>query len=137
MTKISKIQAAEVTNLLPLFHDYLKFYRVEPKTTNESFLKDRIQNNDSVVFVAKDGEKIVGFAQLYFTYSSLMQGKVVILNDLYILPEFRRKNLAGMLIDKTLEYAKEKNLQVIVYCPFVATYLKRHPEYNFLVKNPG
>ncbi|MBL7762164.1 MAG: N-acetyltransferase, partial [Chitinophagaceae bacterium] len=27
-------------------------------------------------------------------------------------------------------YAKENNLPVIVYCPFVATFLKRHPEYQ-------
>ena len=47
------------------------------------------------------------------------------------------KGLASALAKFALDYAKEKNLQVIVYCPFVATYLKRHPEYNFLVKNPG
>jgi len=28
------------------------------------------------------------------------------------------------------KYAKENNLPVIVYCPFVKTYLKGHPEYN-------
>jgi len=47
------------------------------------------------------------------------------------------RGLASALAKFALEYAKGKNLQVIVYCPFVATYLKRHPEYNFLVKNPG
>lgn len=47
------------------------------------------------------------------------------------------KGLASALAKFALEYAKGKNLRVIVYCPFVATYLKRHPEYNFLVKNPG
>ncbi len=47
------------------------------------------------------------------------------------------KGLASALAKFALDYAKEKNLHIIVYCPFVGTYLKRHPEYNFLVKNPG
>jgi uncharacterized protein len=32
-----------------------------------------------------------------------------------------------------LEWAREKGKRVMVYCPFVAAYLKRHPEYNDIV----
>jgi hypothetical protein len=45
--------------------------------------------------------------------------------------------LASALAKYALEYARENKLKVLVYCPFVATYLKRHPEYNFLVEKPG
>jgi len=40
------------------------------------------------------------------------------------------KGIAGALAVYAFKYAKENNLPVIVYCPFVKTYLKRHPEYN-------
>ena len=40
------------------------------------------------------------------------------------------KGIAGALAAYAFNYAKENNLPVIVYCPFVQTYLKRHPEYN-------
>jgi len=32
-----------------------------------------------------------------------------------------------------LEWAKSHNKKVTVYCPFVGSYLKKHPEYNSLV----
>jgi uncharacterized protein len=40
------------------------------------------------------------------------------------------KGIASALAIYAFDYAKENNLPVIVYCPFVQTYLKRHPEYN-------
>jgi uncharacterized protein len=43
------------------------------------------------------------------------------------------KGLASGLAKFALEYAKSSNLKVLVYCPFVATYLKRHPEYNSII----
>ena len=43
------------------------------------------------------------------------------------------KGLASSLAHHALEWAKEHNIRVIVYCPFVAAYLKRHPEHNDIV----
>ena len=43
------------------------------------------------------------------------------------------KGLASALAKYALEWAKNNNKKVMVYCPFVASYLKKHPEYNFLI----
>ena len=43
------------------------------------------------------------------------------------------KGIASALAKHALEWAKEHHKKVMVYCPFVASYLKRHPEYNVLV----
>jgi len=43
------------------------------------------------------------------------------------------KGIASALAHYGLEWAKENHLKVKVVCPFVAVYLKRHPEYNELV----
>jgi len=40
------------------------------------------------------------------------------------------KGIASALAVYAFNFAKENNLPVIVYCPFVATFLKRHPEYQ-------
>lgn len=40
------------------------------------------------------------------------------------------KGIASALATYAFKYAKDNNLPVIVYCPFVAAFLKRHPEYN-------
>jgi uncharacterized protein len=43
------------------------------------------------------------------------------------------KGVASSLAHDALEWAREKGKRVMVYCPFVAAYLKRHPEYNDIV----
>jgi predicted GNAT family acetyltransferase len=43
------------------------------------------------------------------------------------------KGIASTLARFGLEWAKENTIKVKVLCPFVALYLKRHPEYNGIV----
>ncbi len=43
------------------------------------------------------------------------------------------KGIASALAKHAFEWAKEHNKKVMIYCPFAASYLKRHPEYNFLL----
>jgi hypothetical protein len=47
--------------------------------------------------------------------------------------ELRGKHIADALAEAALDYAREERLAVKPYCPFVAGYLKRHPEYADLV----
>jgi uncharacterized protein len=45
------------------------------------------------------------------------------------------RGIASALAHYGLEWAKEHNMRAKVLCPFVAIYLKRHPEYNeYVVK---
>ena len=39
------------------------------------------------------------------------------------------RGIATALAEFALNYAREKKLPVMVYCPFVSAYLKKHPEY--------
>ena len=43
------------------------------------------------------------------------------------------KGLASTLAKYALDWAREHKKPVMVYCPFVAAYLKRHPEYNDII----
>jgi predicted GNAT family acetyltransferase len=44
------------------------------------------------------------------------------------------RGYAGALAKTALEYARANGLYVIVHCPFVRTYLERHPEYADLTE---
>jgi len=48
-------------------------------------------------------------------------------------PALEGKGLAGKLARTGLEYAKDQNQQVMPLCPYVAMYIRRHPEYKSLV----
>ena len=43
------------------------------------------------------------------------------------------KGIASALAKYAFEWAKEHKKKVMVYCPFVAAFLKRHHEYNVLI----
>ena len=40
------------------------------------------------------------------------------------------KGIASVLATYAFKYAKDNSKPVMVYCPFVAAFLKRHPEYR-------
>jgi predicted GNAT family acetyltransferase len=44
------------------------------------------------------------------------------------------QGVASVLAHTAFEWAKATNIKVKVVCPFVAVYLKRHPEYNDIVE---
>jgi len=43
------------------------------------------------------------------------------------------KGIASVLAHYALEWATEQPKRVMVYCPFVAAYLKKHPEYSDII----
>jgi predicted GNAT family acetyltransferase len=50
------------------------------------------------------------------------------------VPEaLRRKGLADALAHAALEYARTHQLTVRPICPFVSSYIRRHPSYQSLV----
>ena len=51
----------------------------------------------------------------------------------FVPEKFEGKGIAGLLAKTALEYAKNESLKIIVYCPFVNSYIKSHPEYQELI----
>lgn len=50
----------------------------------------------------------------------------------YVPPSLRHRGIASQITARALDYALEQGLQVIPSCPFVATFMDRHPEYRSL-----
>jgi hypothetical protein len=60
-------------------------------------------------------------------------GHSIILIHTEVPLAFEGRGIAGRLAKAALEDARAAHLQVIPICPFVATYIKRHKEYQDLV----
>jgi ribosomal protein S18 acetylase RimI-like enzyme len=108
------IIAADVSHLdhlLPLFLGYLEFYKVEREAEDVwGFLEERLANQESIIYLAVTDEgEAVGFVQLYPSFSSLSLKRQWILNDLFVLPEFRRQKVARALLKKADELAVATN----------------------------
>jgi hypothetical protein len=46
------------------------------------------------------------------------------------------RGIAGVIVKFGLDHAREKKLTVVAQCSYVASYIKRHPEYQDLVAKP-
>ena len=46
------------------------------------------------------------------------------------------RGIGSAMVQFALDYARANHLPVKVYCPFVAAFIKRHPEYTDIVVNP-
>jgi len=60
-------------------------------------------------------------------------GKLALMHT-EVPPEAEGKGIAAKLAKFAFEQAKQQQRKVLVYCPYVSSYLKRHPEYNELVE---
>jgi predicted GNAT family acetyltransferase len=54
------------------------------------------------------------------------------LNHTEVPHQLEGKGIASALAKFALEYAKTNNLKVLPLCPFIYTYISRHPEYKAL-----
>jgi hypothetical protein len=48
-------------------------------------------------------------------------------------PALAGKGAGNAIVEKTLHYLEENNLKLVPLCPFVAAYVKKHPEWKRLL----
>ena len=105
---IVKATLHDLDALTELFDLYRLFYQ-QPSDMDgaRTFLNDRLSNEESVVFIAFDGNKAVGFVQLYPSFSSVSMKRTWVLNDLYVKEEGRGKGFGEALIREAITFAEE------------------------------
>ena len=104
---IKKIDLSEANLVIGLFDKYRVFYKKDSNINlAEQFIKTRLGNNESVIFVVLEGDQPVGFTQLYPKYSSVIAVKNWILNDLYVESNYRKQGIGEALIKTAMDFAK-------------------------------
>ncbi len=99
--KIRRGHLDDIESLAQLFDDYRVWYRKESDIDQaKSFLTDRLNYNESVVFVAEINGELAGFTQLYPIFSSTRMKRMWLLNDLFVCKNHRQKGIAKALIEK-------------------------------------
>ena len=96
----------DVEQLVPLFDAYRQFYgRTSDAAAARAFLLARCANRESTLFIAHQGERAIGFAQLYPSFSSVSLARIFILNDLFAQEQARRAGVASSLLSATASFA--------------------------------
>lgn len=96
--------------LTPMFVDYREFHgQPAYPETSRTFLEKRLRRKESIIYLAlaDDEDRLLGFCQLYPSYSSLALKRVWILNDIYVAGEARRQLVADHLLQTAKKMARE------------------------------
>ncbi len=112
MIKIFRAQIADLDLIIPLFDKYRVFYEQESDLIGAAeFLRRRIDNNESIIFLAAYNKIPVGFTQLYTSFSSVSMKPIYILNDLYVDATYRKKGIGEALLNEAKMLCKKNGFK--------------------------
>ena len=94
-----------------VFDLYRQFYKKDPdKIISIDYIKQRLTNKESKIFFVEENNICIGIVQLYITFDSLELAKKIILYDLFVKSEYRKKGVGTMLMDVSKDFAEKNNI---------------------------
>lgn len=101
-------------DLLPLIAAYQRFYEAEEidDERNRAFFSRFLAPSDDGLLLGAwlDG-KLVGYACLYWSFTSIAPAETVLMNDLYVEPATRGEGVGRALIEASAAVARERGAQ--------------------------
>ncbi|HEV3155693.1 MAG TPA: GNAT family N-acetyltransferase [Candidatus Baltobacteraceae bacterium] len=106
---IRRAGVSDLEALLPLLTAYRVFYKQQPDAPKErEYLDSHLRNDTSVIYLAEiAGMGVVGFTQLFKTFSTVHLADAWILEDLFVAPRYRGAGVAAALLQRAVEHAQE------------------------------
>jgi GNAT superfamily N-acetyltransferase len=114
---IAPITDGEFAELLPLIAAYQRFYEV--KTINDArnrafFRRFLAPSEDGLLLGARSEEgRLVGYACLYWHFSSLEACESVLMNDLFVDESARGRGVGRALIEAAAAVAREREVPFV------------------------
>jgi GNAT superfamily N-acetyltransferase len=100
---IKRVVSEDLPELLPLMRGYSDFYEVSPTddallAVSRALLAD--PEREGLQYLARDEDgRAVGFATLYWTWSTLDASRIGVMNDLFVVEDARGGGAADALIE--------------------------------------
>jgi GNAT superfamily N-acetyltransferase len=112
--RIEPITTEEFERLLPLIAAYQRFYKAEQidDERNRAFFARFIApSEDGMLLGAWREEELVGYACLYWSFTSTVPAETVLMNDLYVDPATRGQGVGRALIEASTAVGRERGAQ--------------------------
>jgi GNAT superfamily N-acetyltransferase len=105
----------DLDDVLPLFAGYQRFYTGDAQgdDRNRAFLSRFVApSDDGLLLLARDEEdrRALGFANLYWTFSSTAAEEHALMNDLFVADHARGTNVGHHLIEAARAAAAERGM---------------------------
>lgn len=86
---------------------------------------NEIKFKDNMFYIDNDEGNIVAKITFFF-----QEENVIAIDHTIVDKELRGQNIAGMLLKKVVELAREKHLKVVPICSYAVVKLTRNDEYK-------
>jgi GNAT superfamily N-acetyltransferase len=108
--EIRKARRGDSKKFLNLVADLAKFERLAPPSAaGKRRLTDDVFKNKRInLFVASEGDRLVGYALYFYTYSSFLAKPTLYLEDLFVQKEYRKLGIGFGLFQRCAAEATEK-----------------------------
>ncbi|WP_078553884.1 GNAT family N-acetyltransferase [Bacillus alkalicellulosilyticus] len=107
---IRPVQPSDKSILTHLMYQYIVDFYQRPKPKEENvheLIETLLQKKEGIQFIAENEGEYVGFATLYFSFSTTKAARVTIMNDLYVVEQARGTGVAQQLFKACEDYTKE------------------------------
>ena len=111
--RVEPLGEVDYEQVLPLIAGYQRFYLAEPdeERNREFFRRFLAPSEDGLLLAAWLGDEMVGFATLYWTFSSSHAAEAALMNDLFVAEGHRGEGIGLMLIEASVAAAREKGMR--------------------------
>ena len=109
---ITTVTEADLPELLPLMRGYCDFYEVDPSdeellSMSRALIAD--PDREGTQLIARDQEgRAVGFATIFWTWSTLSASRVGVMNDLFVAEQARGTGVVEDLIEACADRSRQQ-----------------------------
>jgi GNAT superfamily N-acetyltransferase len=111
---IELVAEGDLKELLPLMRAYCDFYGVAPSDRALLGLSRALiaaPEREGLQLVARDARgSVVGFATIFWSWSTTVGGRIGIMHDLYVGPQARGQGVAERLIGECVERCAQRGV---------------------------
>lgn len=110
--EIALVAEGDLDDLLPLMRSYCDFYRVHPRDDQLLALARALiadPQMEGVQLLARGaGSVALGFATVFWTWSTLSASRIGVMNDLFVVPQARGLGVGEALIEACLGLCRDR-----------------------------
>lgn len=105
---IRNAEPNDLNSLTELMYEYIVGFYQNPKPPVEkihNLIQTLFYQQNGVQFVAEKNGELVGFATLFFTFSTMKADKITVMNDLFVIEQFRGTDVESQLFSECQKYS--------------------------------
>ncbi|WP_284646652.1 GNAT family N-acetyltransferase [Paenibacillus silviterrae] len=102
---------SDIPRITELMHEYIVGFYKNPWPSDEKIhllIQTLLEKQVGIQFVVEQDTQLIGFATIYFTFSTMRAGKITIMNDFFVLEPYRNTEIEASLFLHCKTYSQDQ-----------------------------